>query len=573
MKNLFSVLAYVRLVFVLVVQNTFAYMLRWGYLSCYVSRRGLTTSVKTPLKKATGASIVEDSDFAFRKTHLASLEPAIQDLQWYPGMSSIMIDAENMVRVPKFREMYSEIDETVQTTTTLCGKVTAIRKAGKGSLFVDVVQDGMRVQLIVHHKLMGIEKEGFLDHHSKFRPGDQVLGVGFPGRTKVGELSLKLTKPLVLGAPALHPLPPKLTDSAKINSNRVVDYLVNQRSRDVMVSRSKVINSMRAFFDDMGFLEVETPIIGSGNTGANATPFTTSSVHIKNAEGETRELSLRVAPELWLKKLTISGFDQIYEISKVFRNEGVDGTHNPEFTTCEFYKTFTSLEELMGLTEKLFSYISRTLLASERYSITHGRCQELLDHMVANGGHFKRIDFVRELEAQTGEDLPGEFTVDSLVEYYHKIGLTLPSVVTENQLLDNLSSTYLEPKCGACPTFIFNLPEILSPLAKSSVDARGRAISRRFELYINGKEYVNAYEEENNPFKQARKFREQQRQQDAGDAEALVPDHRFVEFMEWGMPPTGGWGLGIDRLVMYLTQSERIERVLPFGRLPDVLKH
>lgn len=531
-----------------------------------------STLAKSAVKNTHQLDITEDSDFAFRKNHIKSLPTTSQDGSFYPSMSQIK---SPMTRLPKFREKYNNLTENVDSPTTLSGKITAIRKAGKGSYFIDITQDYSKVQLIVHHKVMGLEKDQFIEHHSTFRPGDQVIALGFPGVTKVGELSLKLTSPLTLMSPSLHPLPPKLNDTAKINGNRIVDYLVNQRSQRIILTRSRVISDIRKFFEDKGFIEVETPIIGPGNTGANATPFITNSVHIKDNDNKMRQLSLRVAPELWLKKLIISGFDQIFEISKVFRNEGVDATHNPEFTTCEFYRTFTSLEDLMDITEELFLFIINDLKSNNRYELTHENCSKLLEVIQNEGnGRFKRINFMEELELQTGVKLPSLLTSESLIEYHNTIGIDLPKIKSENQLLDNLSSTYLEPLCKECPTFIYNLPELLSPLAKSTMDNQLRPISRRFELYINGKEYVNAYEEENNPFKQEFKFKQQLTQRNEfNDEESIIPDYKFVEFMEWGMPPTGGWGLGIDRLVMLLTGSERIDNVLPFGKLPDVLKH
>lgn len=545
-----------------------------GCLHSILIRRNYSVAKKME-KTTQKLDITEESDFAFRKNHIKSMETVSQDKEFYPSIDKSNL---NILRVPDFRKKYTNLTETVELNTTLSGKISSIRKAGKGSYFIDIIQDYSKIQLIVHHKVMGLEKDQFIDHHSKFRPGDQIIANGFPGITKVGELSLKLKSPLVLAAPSLHPLPPKLNDTAKINGNRIVDYLVNQRSQKIIITRSRVISNIRRFLENKGFIEVETPIIGSGNTGANATPFITNSVHIKHNNDDTnklKELSLRVAPELWLKKLIISGFDQIFEISKVFRNEGVDATHNPEFTTCEFYRTFTNLDDLMNLTEELFIYIINDLKSQEKFELTHEICSKLLNVIKdEGGGHFKRIDFIKELESQTGVKLPSDLTSNSLVKYYKDVGIELPKIKSENQLLDNLSSTYLEPLCGECPTFIYNLPEVLSPLAKSTLDSESRPISKRFELYINGKEYVNAYEEENNPFKQEFKFKQQLTQKDQfNDEEAIIPDYKFVEFMEWGMPPTGGWGLGIDRLVMLLTGSDRIDNVLPFGKLPDVLKH
>jgi len=532
-----------------------------------------------------GADFEDDSDFSGRKTQISALSAEEQDSKYYPcigdarkALSEGTGDIRT-IRVPEFRKRYAEFFKThpdvrkIESESYIMGgKIKSIRKAGKGSYFIDIVQDGVRVQLMAHHKAMALDKAEFAQRHAQLRAGDQCLCVGNPAATRVGELSLRLTRPVLLVAPALHPLPPKLADTALINRNRVVDYLVNQRSRNVILARGAIVSALRRFLEARGFLEVRTPIIGAGNSGANATPFTTSSAHLRRKDDQSKleKLSLRVAPELWLKRLIIGGFDKIYEIGAQFRNEGVDATHNPEFTTCEFYQTFTSLEELMALTEQLFKEVCGALVGSTgAYSdLCRPQCASLLGAMAHCGGRFRRIDFARGLEAQTGAPLPDNLSQKNLLEYYAKLGLPVPEVASVPQLLDNLSAVYLEPQCAKIPTFIYNMPEALSPLAKSA-----GAHSRRFELYIGGKEVVNAYEEENNPFKQRSKFAAELRNKNQfNDQESILPDYRYTQFMEWGMPPTAGWGLGVDRLVMLLTGSDRIDSVLTFGRLPDVLK-
>lgn len=576
---------------------------RWVVRSLAVSRAKPRRCYSTPKKQAgakTELKITEESDFAFRKTQISGLTFAEQDEKYYPTIGECLkelttgVDSAKRLRIPEFREKYvgvinpENVNEFSQDPMyILSGKVKSIRKAGKGSIFVDVVQDYTKVQFIVHHKIMGLEKNEFIQLHGGFRPGDQVLGIGRVGVTKVGELSLKLTKPLKLAAPALHPIPPKFHDIGKINQNRVVDYLVNQESRDVILLRCRVIQLIRRFLEERGFLEVETPIICSGNSGANAKPFETSSRHLDVAGDDdaaaaaAASLNLRVAPELWLKKLVISGFDRIYEIGKSFRNEGIDSTHNPEFTTCEFYQTFIGLEELMRMSEEMVLAILQAVLADSRFVRFHENCQGLANHIEANGGTFRRIEFLGELERQTGVRLDTDsLHREGLLSYFQEIArrngqsAQLPTEISDcsaSGLVDKLSELYLEPLCTdtGTPTFIYNIPEVVSPLSKS--DRHG--VSRRFEMYIDGREYMNAYEEENNPFKQHAKFQQQTANRLLhNDHESLVPDHRYVEFMEWGMPPTGGWGMGVDRLVMKLSGSQRIENVLPFGKLSDVVR-
>lgn len=538
-----------------------------------------------------GSDFEDDADFAGRKKEICGLNAEEQDKKYYPCIGDVRRalqegeDDVRTIRVPEFRKRYApffkehpDVRRIDDKTYIMGGKIKSIRKAGRGSYFLDIVQDYAKVQLMAHHKAMALDKEEFVRQHAQLRPGDQCVCIGNPAATRVGELSLRLTKPIRLVAPALHPLPPKLTDTALINRNRVVDYLVNARARRVILARAAIVSALRRFLDERSFIEVSTPVIGAGNSGANATPFVTSSVHLrqKNNESRLEKLSLRVAPELWLKRLVIGGFDKIYEIGAVYRNEGVDATHNPEFTTCEFYQTYTSLDELMTLTERLFRYICGALVGggSEYADLCRPQCAALLAAMAQAGGRFRRLDFVRALEAQAGVALPHTLTQDNLIEYYGKLGLKVPEIASAPQLLDNLSAVYLEPLCKELPTFIYNMPEALSPLAKSAgAGAAAGAVSRRFELYIGGKEVVNAYEEENNPFKQRRKFAAELRNRDKfRDAESILPDYRYTQFMEWGMPPTAGWGIGVDRLAMLLTGSDRIESVLTFGRLPDVLK-
>lgn len=536
-------------------------------------------------KKVSNANkITEDSDFAFRKSLVEALNFADQDTKYYPTYSESVkllsegVDDIKKLRIPDFRKIYSDLtmetlpDKEIDPKYILSGKISSIRKAGKGSIFIDVVQDYTRVQFIVHHKIMGLDKEEFIAAHSGFRPGDQILGLGKVGLTKVGELSLKLIKPLKLVSPALHPLPPKFNDIGKINKNRVVDYLVNKESVDVMLLRFKVIQLIRIFLEMRGFIGVETPIICNGNSGANATPFETSSQHIDTEEGKLT-LNLRVAPELWLKKLIIAGFDRVYEIGKVFRNEGIDSTHNAEFTTCEFYQTFIGLEELMEISEEMLKFILTSILRDEKLAKFHSKSQELNDLIDSNNGKFNRIEFLPELEKQTGHRLEyNSLNKVGLIDYWKAIGDYTLGVekMSESELLNKLSEKYVESQCvdSDMPTFIYNIPEIVSPLSKSN----SNGVSHRFEMYINGREYMNAYEEENNPFKQRHKFNKQLQNREDGDLESLVPDEKFVEAMEWAMPPTGGWGLGIDRLVMKLAGKGRIENVLPFGKLTDVIK-
>ncbi|EGW29963.1 uncharacterized protein SPAPADRAFT_63586 [Spathaspora passalidarum NRRL Y-27907] len=309
---------------------------------------------------------------------------------------------------------------------------------------------------------------------------------------------------------------------------------------------------MRQFFINRQFLEVQTPILSGEGTGALASPFVT---HMKNTE--STPVRLRVAPELWLKKLVIGGFDRVFEIGPNFRNEGIDRTHNPEFTSCEFYQSFTSLSEVMKLTEDLFAHLYKTL--------------PNMEHLQSFNREFPKYEFVPTIEAKTGVSMPKNFTVEALYDYFQQINLAPLPNPNPVALLDRLSQVYLESislETPNTPIIIYNQPEIMSPLAKSS-----QGISHRFELFINGQEYVNAYEEENSPVDQYEKFKIQQRAKDEyKDDDSIVPDWEYVKSMEYGLPPTGGWGCGVDRLAMLISGCDRIDQVLPFGNLKDVIR-
>ena len=543
---------------------------------------------KTPIRE----KITEESDFAFRKNQIQQLSFNEQDKLYYPpigkcenilreGMSNV-----KKLRVEEYRQIFNgkkdiegrEGDEN-PVKYLLSGKISSIRKAGKGSMFIDIIQDLTKLQLIVHHKVMNIEKDEFIKIHSILRPGDQIMCIGKFGITKVGELSLKVEKPIILASPSLHPIPPKFNDLGKINKNRVIDYLVNKESVEILILRSKIIKLIRNYLEDKGFNSFETPIICNGNSGANAKPFETYSQHIKDDNNKDDsdklfKLNLRVAPELWLKRLIISGFDKIYEIGKSFRNEGIDSTHNPEFTTCEFYQTFIGLNELMEISEEMFKYILLGILNDNKLGRFHDKCLQLKNKIDENDGKFGKIEFLNEIKNQTGYELTIKHLQDKdmLIKYFQKIGLSYNENDTIGNMINKLIEEYLEPITNKSdnkflPTFIYNIPEIISPLSKS--DENG--IGLRFEMFINGIEYMNAYEEENNPFKQKFKFQIQQNNKEMGDEESLIPDYKYLENMEWSLPPTGGWGMGIDRIVMLISDSKKIEKVLPFGRLNDVI--
>lgn len=446
------------------------------------------------------------------------------------------------------------------------GRVKLIRRAGKAMFFLDVVQDGQKVQVCASNILLGMDKDDFVNHHTFIRKGDHISCRGHPSVTKVGEMTLKAVDPVTLCSPCLDPrVLNTMLDRLLINSQRVLNYLVSDEAKQAILVKSAVTKAIRDFFTERDYIEVQTPTLCGSGTGANANPFSTVSKAL------SEKVQLRVAPELWLKKLVVGGFDKVFEIGQNYRNEGVDASHNPEFTTCEFYRTFTSLGQLMEITEDLFAFIYNKLSMMQLPIL-----QSELPRLGFLKKKFQRIEFIPGIEEKTGCKLPESLDTDSLLEYLANVGVKAPLIASPASLLDALSGEFLEKSEDGTPVFVYNQPAVMSPLAKLAVvDYGGRNydVSMRFELFINGKEYVNSYEEENSPFDQADKFAlQQQTKIDFNDQEALVPDWAYVEQMHLGLPPTGGWGCGIDRLSMLFSGSKRIEDVLTFGTLKDVIR-
>lgn len=517
----------------------------------------------------------EAVNYAYRKEIIAK-----NPERYYPPVLSTRGE-EPILRVPEFVKKFegfdfsSLVDRRAPHAIQIEGKVKAIRRAGKAMFFIDVVQDDMKVQVCASNKLLkNISREEFSQIHSFIRKGDHVTCVGHPSTTNVGELTLKASRPIAVSSPCLNSvtLPEKVVDRKLINKNRVMNYIIDPTLRQKIRVKGSITKAIRDFLHKDGFLEVQTPILAGSGTGANAEPFETKLKAISD-----QKLLLRVAPELWLKKLVIGGFDKVFEIGSNFRNEGIDSTHNPEFLSCEFYRSFTNLAELMKMTEDIFSFVHSRLAEDSLSSPVLSKQVEKLQSF--QSGNFPKFEFIPTLEKRTGHKLPESLTTESLLEYYSQIGLKPPTNKSPANLLDALSGEYLESLSTEnpdTPVFIYNQPSLMSPLAKSTnlvYKNREYEVSLRFELFINGKEYVNSYEEENSPFSQAEKFKLQQElKQDYQDNESIVPDWNYVQQMEYGLPPTGGWGCGIDRLSMLFSGSNRIEDVLTFGTLRDVVR-
>jgi len=364
-------------------------------------------------------------------------------------------------------------------------------------------------------------------------------------------------------SPSLPLLPTVLGDPETRIRNRHVDLLVNKHVADTIRVRSHIIKYMRDFLLRDNFLEVQTPIITDKASGAIARPFTTVATEFLD-----KELALRIAPEIWLKRLILGGLDRVFEIGPAFRNEGLDSTHNPEFTTCEFYKSFADLEDLISMTERLFSGLAERVKSLRQESL--GALPELDENLFA--APFKRIQFIPAVEAALGEPLPpltADDAAEQLLALFTKHNIPLPTSQTLPRLLDKLSSVYIEPQCNE-PTFIMHHPACMAPLAKSFVDTKTKqVVSARVELFVQHKELANMYEEENSPFEQREKFLQQAQWKD--DENRAGVDESYLEALECALPPTGGWGCGIDRLCMLFSGATRISDVLAFGSLRNVV--
>ena len=454
------------------------------------------------------------------------------------------------------KEVLSKFNELENKSVIIAGRILSIRKMGKASFFH--IQDSLgKIQIFIKKDDIGEDRyENFM----LMDIGDFVGVEGPVFKTKVGEVSIK-TASLTILCKAIRPLPIVKEKEDEVydafNSkeqryrNRHLDLIVNTEVRNTFVKRSKIIKEIRSYLDKMDFLEVETPVLQPIYGGANARPFTT------HHNALDQRFYLRIADELYLKRLVIGGIERVYEIAKDFRNEGMDRNHNPEFTMLEFYWAYADYVDNMNLVEDMIRKVSKK---TDSDLITYDNEEIDLNKP------FKRVPFFDLLNENLGEDI-SQMSSQSLKELCNKKGLNTETNNNYGQFLDQLMSEFVEPKLIQ-PTFVTDYPTAISPLAKKHRNGNEKLVER-FELFIAGSEFANAFSELNDPIDQRERFESQQKLALDGDEEAHPVDENFLQAMESGMPPTGGVGIGIDRLVMLLTGNRSIKDVILFPAMKN----
>ncbi len=436
---------------------------------------------------------------------------------------------------------------------SVAGRLITLRSMGK-AIFGHLQDATGRIQIYLKKDIVG--EESFKEFEELVDIGD-ILGVrGKLFRTNTGELTVEVESFQILSK-SLHPMPEKwhgIKDVEVRYRQRYLDLIANEEARRIFLLRSKVIKELRNFLDKEGFLEVETPILQHIASGANAKPFITYHNYLE------QNLYLRIAPELYLKRLIVGGFNRVYELGKNFRNEGVDTTHNPEFTMVEFYTAYWDYKDLMDFTERLLSHVLLSTVGSLK--LTYGGRE--LDFTPP----YKRYRYFELLEEKTGKDKDFFLRdLEGLRKLAKEIGVPKAETLTHAKLIDKVFDLLVEDELWG-PCFVLDFPKILSPLAKSHREDPD--LVERFELFVAGKELANAYTELNDPFEQRERFLQQLREKEMGDEEAMQMDEDFITALEYGMPPTAGEGIGIDRLVMILANVDSIREVILFPALRRV---
>jgi len=453
------------------------------------------------------------------------------------------------------REIVDHFEEYEEdTTVSLAGRLLSIRGMGKAS-FAHMQDSTGKIQIYIKMNVVG---EKPYEAFTLLDIGDWIGVTGKVMKTRTGEITV-FTEAFAVLSKTLRPIPvvkekegevyDAFADKEQRYRQRYLDLIVNPGVKDVFVQRSKIIRTIRDFLDGRGFVEVETPVLQPIYGGASARPFIT---HHNTLD---TDFYLRIADELYLKRLIVGGFEKVYEIAKNFRNEGMDRNHNPEFTMLEWYQAFVDYEYEMDMVEELVGTVAAEVGASR---------VEFEGAVIELSSPFRRKTFFGLLEEALGEDVSG-YDKEGLRELIEQRDLPVARDLAYGQMLDKLFGEVVEPELIQ-PTFVTDFPLAISPLAKKKRGSDGSLVER-FELFVAGMELANSFSELNDPIDQRERFEEQGRLRAEGDEEAQVLDEDFLEAIEVGMPPTGGVGIGIDRLVMLLTGERSIKDVLLFPQM------
>lgn len=449
----------------------------------------------------------------------------------------------------QLKEKYSdktkeELHELAETAT-IAGRL--MTKRGKGKVGFAHIQDREgQIQIYVRKDTVGEE------NYQIFKKADIGDFLGIEGeimRTDMGELSIKATHITHLSK-ALRPLPEKfhgLTDVETIYRKRYLDLISNRESFERFVTRSRIVSEIRRYLDNQGFLEVETPVLHNEAGGAAARPF------ITHHNAQNIDMVLRIATELHLKRLIVGGMERVYEMGRIFRNEGMDATHNPEFTTIEAYQAYADFGDIMDLTEGIIQSAAKAVTDAE--SVPYQGTEIFI------GRKFARKHMLEAIKEQTGIDFWKDMTLEEATALAKEHHVTVEKHFTVGHIINAFFEDFVEDTLIQ-PTFIYGHPVEVSPLAKKNAD--DPRFTDRFELFIVGREFANAFTELNDPIDQLSRFEAQAKAKELGDDEATGIDYDYVEALEYGMPPTGGLGIGIDRLIMLLTDVTSIRDVLLF---------
>jgi len=474
----------------------------------------------------------------------------------YPHTWAITHELDDLIK------NYTDIENGArikETDISLMGRIMQKRDQSKKLIFYTVNIKNQEFQIISDLGSYELGEDNFYKIHQETKLGDIIGFKGYIGKGKRGELSI-FPREMKILANCLHDLPSiyyGIEDKEIRYSNRYLDMIVNKNVIPIFKKRHEVIKFLRDYLFEKDFIEVETPVLSNSAGGATAKPFTTFHNAMK------QNMFMRIAPELFLKQLVIGGMWRVFEIGKQFRNEDIDRTHNPEFTSCEAYFAGADYYTWMDMTEDLISQMAM--------KINNTTKTNWMDEEIELKAPYKRLDIMDTLESEIKKKLndntfklPDINSENADTEYNmlrEKLEVKITKPHTLNRLIDGLIGEFVEPLCVQ-PTFLINHPQIMSPLAKPHRELKGK--TERFELFINKKEFCNAYTELNDPSIQREIFESISKQKNKGDDEIPPSDENFIKALEYGLPPTGGWGIGIDRLVMLLTGQDSIREVIIF---------